>query len=117
MAQARRDLADYCSWWPRGHPEPCYAPASLVLVRPSGETLGFSCAEHLPAWAARVRGSTPCSSATSGRRGVEGIAGRRWVGSNLPGNVSQDRPLPTSAEYTMPDVRVVAKHWDRRSVQ
>jgi hypothetical protein len=40
---------------PPGACRPCYAPASLVLVRPSGETLRF-CAEHLPAWAARVRG-------------------------------------------------------------
>jgi len=25
-------------------------------VRPSGETLGFSCGEHREAWAARIRG-------------------------------------------------------------
>jgi hypothetical protein len=36
--------------------QPCYAPASLVLVRPSGETLAFSCADHLPAWASRIQG-------------------------------------------------------------
>jgi len=39
-----------------GSRRPCYAPASLVLVRPSGETLGFSCGEHREAWAARIRG-------------------------------------------------------------
>ena len=36
--------------------QPCYALASLVLVRPNGETLDFSCAEHRKAWAARIRG-------------------------------------------------------------
>jgi hypothetical protein len=36
--------------------QPCYPQASLVLVRPSGETLDFSCAEHREAWATRIRG-------------------------------------------------------------
>jgi len=26
------------------------------LVRPNGETLRFTCAAHLPAWASRIRG-------------------------------------------------------------
>ena len=52
---APRELADFCLWWPMGG-RPCYAPASLVLVRPSGETLRFSCAEHRDAWASRIRG-------------------------------------------------------------
>lgn len=34
----------------------CQAPAALVLVRPSGETLGFTCGEHLPGWATRIQG-------------------------------------------------------------
>jgi hypothetical protein len=35
---------------------PCYAPAGLVLVRPGGQTLGFSCAAHREAWAGQVHG-------------------------------------------------------------
>ncbi len=31
-------------------------PAALVLVRPTGETLTFTCAEHREAWATRIRG-------------------------------------------------------------
>jgi hypothetical protein len=27
-----------------------------VLVRPSGETLRFTCAEHAPTWASRILG-------------------------------------------------------------
>jgi hypothetical protein len=49
-------LADFCQWWPVGEARPCYAPAGLVLVRPSGETLRFTCAEHLPAWANQIQG-------------------------------------------------------------
>jgi hypothetical protein len=56
MTQPQRDLADYCEYLKDNTRRPCYAPASLVLVRPSGETLRFTCGEHLPAWAARVRG-------------------------------------------------------------
>lgn len=56
MADPQRDLADYRLFLPDGSREPCYAPASLGLVRPSGDTLGFSCAEHREAWAARIRG-------------------------------------------------------------
>ena len=55
-ADPQRTLADYCEWLPEGTRRPCYAPASLVLVRPSGDTLRFTCAEHLPAWATHVRG-------------------------------------------------------------
>ena len=39
-------LADFCEWLPDGSGQPCYAPAALVLVRPSGHTLRFTCAEH-----------------------------------------------------------------------
>jgi hypothetical protein len=53
---ATEQLADYCEWLPDGSRRPCYAPAALVLVRPDGETLRFSCAEHRDAWAARIRG-------------------------------------------------------------
>jgi hypothetical protein len=56
VTHQQRELADFCEWWPEGQPRPCYAPASLVLVRPSGETLGFTCAEHAPAWANRIQG-------------------------------------------------------------
>jgi hypothetical protein len=54
--QLQPDLADYCEWVPDGSRRPCYAPAALVLVRPTGQTLRFTCAEHLTAWAARVHG-------------------------------------------------------------
>jgi hypothetical protein len=50
MTEPQHQLADYCQWLPDGSRRPCYGPASLVLVRPDGETLGFSCA------AARTRG-------------------------------------------------------------
>ena len=53
---SQRDLAGYCEWLPDGSRQPCYAPAPLVLIRPSGETLRFTCAEHLPLWAGRVQG-------------------------------------------------------------
>jgi hypothetical protein len=56
MTQPNANLAAYCEWWPEGEPQPCYAPASLVLVRPSGETIRFTCAEHAPAWARRILG-------------------------------------------------------------
>jgi hypothetical protein len=56
MTAPQRDLASYCEWWPEGDRRPCYALASLVLVRPSGETLRFTCAEHAPAWAGRIQG-------------------------------------------------------------
>jgi len=49
-------LADYCGWLPAGCRRPCYAPASLVLVRPSGHTLRFTCVAHAPAWAGRICG-------------------------------------------------------------
>jgi len=52
----QRTLADFCEWLPDGSHRPCYAPAALVLVRPSGERLRFTCADHLPAWAARIQG-------------------------------------------------------------
>ena len=49
-------LADFCEWLPNGSRRPCYALASLVLVRPNGEDLRFSCVEHRDAWASRIRG-------------------------------------------------------------
>lgn len=51
-----RDLADYCEFFLEGSRRPCYAPAGLVLVRPSGATVGFTCAAHAPAWASRIHG-------------------------------------------------------------
>ncbi len=56
MTEAHRELADYCEYVPDGSRRPCYAPATLVLVRPSGEDIRFSCTEHLPAWASRIQG-------------------------------------------------------------
>jgi hypothetical protein len=56
MIAPQRDLADYCAWWLEDISRPCYAQASLVLVRPSGETLTFTCAEHAPMWAGHIRG-------------------------------------------------------------
>lgn len=35
-------LADYCERWRLGSRQPCYALASVVFVRPSGGTLGFT---------------------------------------------------------------------------
>jgi hypothetical protein len=55
-AQAQRTLADFCEYLPDGSRQPCYAPAPLVLVRPSGDTVRFSCGEHREAWATRIRG-------------------------------------------------------------
>jgi hypothetical protein len=55
-AQRARDLAGYCELLPDGSRRSCYAPAPLVLVRPDGETLRFSCAEHREAWATRIQG-------------------------------------------------------------
>ena len=50
------ELPDYCQYLPDGNRRPCYGLASLVLVRPSGETLSYTCREHLPAWASRIQG-------------------------------------------------------------
>jgi len=57
MTRSYAGLAAYCEWWPEGERQPCYAPASIVLVRPSGEMLRFTCMEHAPAWAARILGA------------------------------------------------------------
>jgi hypothetical protein len=52
-----RTLPDFCEYAELIGPSvPCYQQAHHVLVRPSGETLRFSCTPHLPAWASRVRG-------------------------------------------------------------
>lgn len=56
MAESPRSLADYCLWWPLGG-KPCYALAELVLVRPGGQTLGFTCAAHRDAWAEQIHGA------------------------------------------------------------
>jgi hypothetical protein len=56
MTAPERDAADYCEWWLEDIRRPCYAQASFVLARPSGETLRFTCAEHAPAWAGRIHG-------------------------------------------------------------
>jgi hypothetical protein len=50
-------LADFCEWFLEDTHRPCYAPARMVLVRPSGETLRFTREEHAPAWANRVQGA------------------------------------------------------------
>jgi hypothetical protein len=56
MADPQRTLADYCLWLPDGSRQPWYGAATLVLVRPGGQTLRFSCADHREAWAARIGG-------------------------------------------------------------
>jgi hypothetical protein len=56
MADLQRDLADYCLFLPDGSRQPCYAPAELVIVRPGGDTLALSCAEHRDTWASRIQG-------------------------------------------------------------
>lgn len=56
MTEVQRELADYCEYLPDGSRQPCYAPAALVLVRPTGDVLRFTCADHLPAWATRIQG-------------------------------------------------------------
>lgn len=48
-------LAGYCLWHELGEPY-CYAQAELVIIRPSGETLGFSCSAHRDGWAPHIRG-------------------------------------------------------------
>ena len=53
---AQRTLAAFCEWWPVGERHPCYAPATFVLVRPTGERLRFVCRAHRDAWASRIRG-------------------------------------------------------------
>lgn len=71
------DLADFCQWWPEGKRRPRYAPAGLVLVRPGGQTEGFSCAAHAPAWAGRIHGKyrvlerAPWEARGGGYRGAE----------------------------------------------
>ena len=56
LADPQRTLADFCQWWPEGERRPCYAQAGLVLVRPSGQTVGFTCPDHAPAWASQIQG-------------------------------------------------------------
>jgi hypothetical protein len=53
---AQSTLADFCQWRPEGEHRPCYAPARLVPGRPGGQTVGFTCAAHAPAWAGRIHG-------------------------------------------------------------
>ena len=55
MTSPRHHLPKRCEWWPLGEP-PCYAPATFVLLRPSGETLRFTCRAHRDALASRIRG-------------------------------------------------------------
>jgi len=49
-------LADFCEWLPDGSRQPCYGPATFVLVRLSGDTLRFTCRAHRDVWASRVGG-------------------------------------------------------------
>jgi hypothetical protein len=69
--EPQRSLADYGEWWQLGEPRPCYAQAGFVLVRPSGQTLRFSCAEHLPAWENQIQGHY--IRARAGRMGSAGL--------------------------------------------
>ena len=55
-SEVQRTLDDYCLYLPDDSRRPRYAPAALVLVLPSGETLMFSGADHLPAWVTQIRG-------------------------------------------------------------
>jgi hypothetical protein len=48
VTEAQRELADYCEYLPDGSRRPCYAAATLVLVRLGGEMLWFSCAGARP---------------------------------------------------------------------
>jgi len=57
MTQPHHQLADYCEFFLDGARRPCYAQASLVLVRAIGETIRFTCAEHAPGWASRIQGN------------------------------------------------------------
>jgi hypothetical protein len=82
------EAADYCLWLPDGSRQPCYAPASLVLVRPSGDTLGFSCAEHRDAWATRIQGRYDVLT-----RGGAGRK-RRHCGGVSPGGGGRTNPTP-----------------------
>ena len=50
-------VAHFCEWRPEGERRPCYAPAGLVLVRPSGQTLASTCAAHAAAWAGQIHGA------------------------------------------------------------
>ena len=77
MTPPHRELPDYCEYLPDSNRQPCYAPASLVLVRPGGQTLRFSCAEHREAWASRIQGRydvlerTEWEARGAGYRGTE----------------------------------------------
>lgn len=81
MTQPQNQLADFCQWWPEGQRRPCYAPAGLVLVRPSGQTVGFSCAAHAPAWAGRIHGKYRVLEWGEWETPAEATAGTSWVGS------------------------------------
>ncbi len=52
----QRSLADYCLFLPTGSRQVCYAQAELVVMRPGGDTLAFSCRAHETAWADTIRG-------------------------------------------------------------
>ena len=60
----------------RGPERPCYAPAALVLVRPSGQTVGFSCAAHAPPWAGRIHGKYRVLERAEWEAGGAGYRGR-----------------------------------------
>jgi hypothetical protein len=80
MIEPQRQLAYYCQWLPDGSRQPCYAPAAFVLVRPSGETLTFSCEAHREAWAAQIRGKYEVLERTEWER-----QGRGYRGPHLGG--------------------------------
>jgi len=72
-------LADYCLWHEIGQ-RPCYAPAEFVLVRPSGETLGFSCAAHRDQWDSQIRGTYLIVDLAEWRAQGSGYRGRMLGG-------------------------------------
>ena len=55
MTEPAHQLADFCEYLPDGSRQPCYAWAGFVVVRPSGQTMRFTCAAHREAWAERIQ--------------------------------------------------------------
>jgi hypothetical protein len=74
MTQLQRELGDYCQWWPEGTRRPCYAPASVVLLRRSGGPCGLPARSTLPNGRPGFKAATSCWNAMSGKRGARAIA-------------------------------------------
>ncbi len=77
QANLNATAADCCEFWLEETRRPCYEQTSFVLVRPSGETLGFSCAEQLPAWADLIRGKYLALGLAAWR--AQGSGYRGWM--------------------------------------